>query len=70
MADRQKGYVLLLLLTVLLTLSGIVTLLPLASASKECMLGYKALCTWAPISALVCFLAAAVVCIIRKRNFA
>ena len=70
MAEKKKGYPILLLVTVLLTVGGLVTLIPAASASKQCMLGYKALCAWAPISALLCFLAAAIVCIIRKKKFA
>jgi hypothetical protein len=32
---------------------AILTLIPLASASKECLLGYKALCSFAPISTII-----------------
>jgi hypothetical protein len=31
----------------------IVTLIPNASASKECLLGYKALCSFSPISGII-----------------
>jgi len=31
----------------------VVTLIPNPSASKECLLGYKALCSFAPISSLI-----------------
>ena len=30
---------------------ALVTLLPIATASKTCLLGYKALCSFSPISA-------------------
>ena len=32
---------------------ALVTLIPNASASKECLLGYKALCSFSPISTLL-----------------
>ncbi|MFC2160550.1 hypothetical protein ACFLRX_02730 [Acidobacteriota bacterium] len=69
MAEKKKGYGWLLLLTVVVTFSGIATLVPLASASKANLLGYKSLCTNAPISTLLCFLIAAVICFLRKKNF-
>jgi hypothetical protein len=31
---------------------ALVTLIPIASASKECLLGYKALCSFSPISTI------------------
>jgi len=34
-------------------LLALVTLIPRASASKECLLGYKALCSFSPISAII-----------------
>lgn len=68
MADKKKGYSLLLGLTILLTLAGALTMFPMASASKTCLIGYSAVCSWAPISALLLFLAAGIVCIIRKKT--
>jgi hypothetical protein len=32
---------------------AVVTLIPMASASKECLLGYKALCSFSPISTIL-----------------
>jgi len=69
MAEKKKGYGLMLLLTILVTLAGLATLVPLASASKANMLGYKSICSMAPVSALLCFLVAAVLCFVRKKNF-
>ncbi|MDZ7314689.1 MAG: hypothetical protein ONB24_01055 [candidate division KSB1 bacterium] len=67
---RKKGYGVLLSLTILSTLAGLSTLLPQASASKPCLLGYSAHCTFTPISTLICFALAAVTCTLRKKHFA
>ena len=40
----------LLILAVIFAVAAILTLLPRPSASKECVLGYHALCTFTPIS--------------------
>ncbi|MFC2166743.1 hypothetical protein ACFLQZ_02110 [Acidobacteriota bacterium] len=69
MSEKKKGYGLLLLLTILVTLGGLVTLFPYAAASKANMLGYKSLCTNVPISTLLCFVIAGVLCFIRKKKF-
>ena len=69
MKSKKKGYGILLLLTIIVTLAGLWTLFPQASASKECLLGYKAHCTFTPISTLVCFLLAAFVCKNRKNKY-
>ena len=70
MAEKKKGYGWMLLLTVVVTLGGLATLFPHASASKENLLGYKSLCTNVPISTLICFVIAGVLCFVRKKNFA
>lgn len=69
MADKKKGYSVMLLLTIAVTLAGLVTLVPHASASKANLLGYKSMCTMVPVSTLLCFLVAAVICFVRKKNF-
>jgi len=69
MKRKKKGYGILLALTILLTLAAVSTLIPQAAASRECMLGYKAHCTFTPISTLLCVATAGVVCVIRKRKF-
>jgi len=65
----EKGYRILLLLPTLITLGALVTLSPSVSASKECFLGYKALCSFAPISTIICLIAAGLLCVIRRRKF-
>jgi hypothetical protein len=69
MTTRKKGYGFLLALTIIVTLAGLWTLVPDSSASEACVLGYKAHCTFTPISTLICFILAAIICKIRKRKF-
>jgi hypothetical protein len=41
-------------------LAAIITLLPRPAAKKKCSLGYKALCTFAPISTVVLLMTAGI----------
>ncbi|HSH52857.1 MAG TPA: hypothetical protein VK982_14115 [Bacteroidales bacterium] len=66
---RKKGYGLLMGLTIFFTLCTISTLIPVEQASKVCMLGYKAHCSFTPISTLLCAIPAAIVCSVRRRFF-
>lgn len=43
------------------------TIAPDSSASKVCMLGYKAHCSFTPISTIICIIAAAVTFLITKK---
>jgi hypothetical protein len=67
--NKRSGYKVLLALTVLITFSGFMTLLPSARASHPCYMGYSAHCTFTPISTVVCFSLAGLICKIRKKNF-
>lgn len=69
MKTKKKGYGMMLALTIIVTLAGLWTLIPDSSASGGSILGYKAHCTFAPISTLICFLLAAAICKIRKKKF-
>ena len=69
MKVRKNGYGLLMVLTIVLTLAGVITLIPSAGASKTCLLGYNALCSFTPISTVICFLFAGMLCQIRKKKF-
>jgi hypothetical protein len=44
---------------VIVIIAAVKTALPEASASKPCLLGYKALCTFTPISTIILFAIAA-----------
>ncbi|OFX84842.1 MAG: hypothetical protein A2W99_06495 [Bacteroidetes bacterium GWF2_33_16] len=69
MKIRKSGYWKLFFTTVFLTILAILTIIPADSASKECLLGYKAFCTFTPISTVLCLLPAGIVCFVRKRFF-
>jgi len=69
MKVKKKGYVFFLILSIIFTLAAISTLIPIQAASGECMIGYKAHCTYTPISTAVCLALAAACCVIRRRAF-
>ncbi|MFC1717061.1 hypothetical protein ACFL6S_25560 [Candidatus Poribacteria bacterium] len=69
MKEKKKGYLFLRILTIIFTLAAISSTLPILPASKDCMLGYRAHCSFTPVSTLICIVAAGVVCTIRKRKF-
>ena len=66
---RKKGYGLFMGITIFFTLCTLSTLIPAEQASKACMLGYKAHCTFTPVSTILCAIPAAIACFIRKRLF-
>ena len=49
---------------------AIVTLIPLASASKTSLLGYKALCSFTPISTIGLLLLAGLHILLQRRSLA
>lgn len=64
-----KGYGYLLGISSLFALGAALTLLPWPQASWNNILGYKSLCSFAPISTAVCALLAAATCAVRARLF-
>ena len=66
---KKKGYMPLLVLTILLTLMTVSTLIPDTAASKVCLIGYKAHCTFTPLSTLILIAMTGVVCKIRSKKF-
>ena len=69
MKIKKKGYGILKAATILFTVMAISTLIPQSSVSKPCMLGYMAHCTWIPISTVICFALAGIICSIRRKKF-
>ncbi len=69
MKTRKKGYKAMLALTMLFTLSAIVTLIPNAGASKVNMMGYRSICSAAPMSVLILVICAGATCYFRKKYF-
>lgn len=69
MKVRRKGYWWLFVLTIVFTLATLSTLMPVESVNKISMLGYKAHCSFTPISTILCAILAGLTCFIRKRFF-
>lgn len=69
MKVKRKGYWWLFVLTIVFTLCTISTFIPSEEASKVCMFGYKAHCSFTPISTILCAIPAGLTCFIRKRFF-
>lgn len=63
------AYAPLLALSGLLAAAAIATLVPNAQASWNNVLGYKSLCTFAPIATAICALLAGATCVMRVRIF-
>jgi hypothetical protein len=66
---RKGAYTALLVTSGLLAGAAIASLLPDAGARWPSILGYRAFCSFAPISTALCALAALAVCVIRSRLF-
>ncbi len=66
---KQPGYAILLALTIVATLAALSTIIPQASVSKDCLLGYRAHCSFTPVSTLLCLLVAGASCRIRAKKF-
>lgn len=49
---------------------AVITLIPLASASKTSLLGYKAICSFSPISTIGLILLAGMHILLHKRSLA
>jgi hypothetical protein len=68
LAETTKKSAALLWLAIISFVAGIVTFLPYKNIDDECMLGYKALCAFTPVSALVLFAVGALFLFIRNKT--
>jgi hypothetical protein len=70
MARRSpSAYGALLGLSALFAAAAVATLVPRAGASWDNVLGYKSLCSFAPIATAICSLLAGATCVLRSRLF-
>ncbi|MBL8965665.1 MAG: hypothetical protein JNG85_01580 [Spirochaetaceae bacterium] len=68
MASKNPGaYRALLGLSGLFAAAAILTLVPHKGASWENVLGYKSLCTFAPVATAICAFLAGITCVVRAR---
>ena len=66
---RKGAYTALVVTSGILAAAAIASLLPDSGARWPSILGYRAFCSFAPISTALCALAALAVCVIRSRLF-
>ena len=66
--NKRKGHVMLLIVTIVFLLATISSLVPQASASKPCLLGYYAHCSFTPISTIICLVLAGFTFFIWKKK--
>lgn len=64
LTTKTKYYIII----VALVLSAIKTIIPFPYVSKACMLGYKAGCSFTPISTIILIVATIIVYVIGKRK--
>ncbi len=48
-------------------IAAIKTVIPNSNASKACLLGYKAACSFTPISTAICIIGAVITFVVAKR---
>jgi len=63
----KKSGGIFLWLAILSFVSGIITFLPYKNIDDECMLGYKALCAFTPVSSLILFVLGAFFLFLRSK---
>ncbi|OGD75174.1 MAG: hypothetical protein A2Y64_02535 [Candidatus Coatesbacteria bacterium RBG_13_66_14] len=66
---KKKGYAVLLILSIVFAIAAVKTTIPNADAGKDCLLGYRAHCSFTPVSTVICLALAAACCIVRRRSF-
>lgn len=64
---KSPAYRALLALSALCAAAALLSLVPNPAASWPNILGYSSLCTFTPVSTLICALAAAIACAVRAR---
>ena len=69
MKQREKGYGLWFIMTMVFFLAAVSTLIPQASASKPCILGYHAHCSFTPVGTIICIVVAGLACVFRKKKY-
>ena len=66
---KQQWATVLRVTTVILAVGAVATLIPYSGASKDNVMGYKSLCTFAPVSTVIMLFIANTLWGIRKKKF-
>ena len=64
--ENKKGGMGYLIISILCFIGAIITFLPYKNIDDECMLGYKALCAFTPISSLILIVVGIFLLYLRK----
>lgn len=67
--DKKKWASVLRVISIMLAIGAVATLIPHGGASKFNYIGYKSLCTFAPVSTLIMLFIANFIWGIRKKKF-
>jgi hypothetical protein len=66
---KKPGYYTLMALMIMMALGAVMTVMPVSYAYKDCLLGYKAHCTFTPISTILCIIAAVITYQVSQKLF-
>ncbi len=66
---KKLVYNLMLIMTIVFCIGAVLSVIPMSSAPKECWVGYKAYCPFAPISTVLLLMIAGGICLVRERKF-
>lgn len=67
--NKKLVYNLLLIATIVFFIGAVLSVIPMSSAPKECLVGYKAYCTFTPISTILLLMIAGGICLVREKKF-
>lgn len=66
---KKPGYYTLLALAIIFALGAVLTVIPISYAYRDCMLGYKAHCTFTPVSTILCAVVAVAIFVAARNMF-
>lgn len=66
----QAQTIIVIVVIAILAIAAIKTVIPNADASKPCLLGYKAACSFTPISTVILIIAAVIVFLVANQLIA
>lgn len=66
----QAQTIVVIAVIIILIIAAVKTVIPNAAASKPCLLGYKATCSFTPISTAILVIAAIIVFLVANRLIA
>jgi hypothetical protein len=68
MDKKQTKRLVLTIISIILGIATIITIVPASSIEKASLLGYKAICSFAPISTFICAVGSRTAYVLGKRS--